>query len=82
VFVALVDTREPPEEGGGSTREPWLAALLDWVLPWPALIAWLCVASRVLDGFLAFAAIYAALLLTVWRALRAMPSHGLDEYRQ
>ena len=46
MMFMLVETRGPFDEGRRSSREPWLVSLLGWVLPWPALIVWLCVASR------------------------------------
>jgi hypothetical protein len=82
-MLMLIDTREPPDdEGSGSEREPWFVGALGWLLPWPALIVWLCVASRVLDGWIGVAAIYLAIALTAWRALQALPTDGLDQQRQ
>jgi hypothetical protein len=82
----LIDTREPPPDDGdgdgGSKHEPWIVTALGWALPWPALIVWLCIASRVLDGWLAVIAIYAAVFLTAWRGLRMLPLHGLNENKQ
>jgi hypothetical protein len=82
VLVMLIDTREPPDEGGGSGREPWLVTLLGWFLPWPALIVWLCAASRVLDGWVGVGCVFAAIALAAWRGLRALPTDGLNEQRQ
>ena len=42
LLFMLVETREPFDEGERPSREPWLVALLAWLLPWPALIVWLC----------------------------------------
>jgi hypothetical protein len=81
-MLMLIDTREPPDEGAGSGREPWIVSVLSWLLPWPALIVWLCVASRVLDGWPAVVAIYVAVALTAWRGLRALPTDGLSQGRQ
>jgi hypothetical protein len=81
-FVMLVDTREPFEERGEPAREPWIVSLLDWVLPWPALIVWLCVASRFADGWAGVGLVYAAVALAAWRGLRTLPDEGLNENRQ
>jgi hypothetical protein len=82
-MLMLIDTREPPDdEGSGSGREPWIVGALGWLLPWPAMIVWLCVASRVLDGWPGVAAIYLAIGLTAWRGLHALPTDGLDQQRQ
>ena len=78
----LVDTRDRFEEPSEPAGEPWILSLLDWVLPWPALIVWLCAASRVLDGWPAVGCIYAAVVLTAWRGLRALPVDGLNQDRQ
>jgi bacteriorhodopsin len=82
MMFMLVESREPFDEGGHSSREPWLVALLDWVLPWPALIIWLCAASRVLDGWVAVVCVYVAIGLAAWRGLCAMPADGLNQQRQ
>ena len=81
-FVMLVDTREPFEGRGEPAREPWIVSLLDWVLPWPALIVWLCVASRFADGWPGVGLAYAAVALAAWRGLRSLPVDGLNENRQ
>jgi hypothetical protein len=78
----LVDTREPPDDGGGSSREPWLVSMLEWALPWPALIVWLCAASQVLHGWIGVICAYIAIGLTAWRGLRAVPADGLRDSRQ
>ena len=67
---------------GRSSREPWLVSLLGWVLPWPALIIWLCVASRVLDGWAGVGCVYVAIGLAAWRGLRALPNEGLSQQKQ
>ena len=77
-----VDTRRPPDEGGGQAGEPWLVSMLDWVLPWPALIVWLCAASRMIDGWPGVACVFAAVWLAAWRGLRSLPADGLNEQRQ
>jgi len=81
MMFMLVETHEPFDEGR-SSREPWLVALLGWILPWPALIVWLCAASRVLDGWVAVACVFTAIGLAAWRGLRALPTDGLNEARQ
>ena len=79
----LIDTREPPgDEGGDRSREPWLVSLLDWLLPWPALILWLCAASRVLDGWVGVVCVFTAIGLAAWRGLAALPTEGLNQTRQ
>jgi hypothetical protein len=81
-FVAFVESREPFEDEGDARREPWLVTALGLVLPWPALVVWLLVASRFADGWLGAGLAYAAVLISAWRALRALPAEGLDQVRQ
>jgi hypothetical protein len=82
MLFMLVETREPFDEGGRSSREPWLVTLLGWLLPWPALILWLCAASRMIDGWAGVACVFAAIGLAAWRGLRALPMDGLNEVHQ
>jgi hypothetical protein len=82
MFVGLVDSRQPFGDGPEPAHEPWIVTLLDWLLPWPALIVWLCVASRYADGWLGVILIWTAVALTAWRGLRALPTDGLDQNRQ
>ena len=82
MMFMLVETREPLGDGGRSSREPWLVSLLAWALPWPALIVWLCVASRVVDGWPGVACVFLAIGLAAWRGLRALPAEGLSQQRQ
>jgi hypothetical protein len=81
-FVAFIESQDRPGGRGEPSREPWLLTALDWVFPWPALIVWLCVASRYADGWLGVGLIYLAIGLAAWRGLRAMPADGLDQDRQ
>jgi hypothetical protein len=81
-LVMFIDSREPYRDGREPAREPWIVSLLDWLLPWPALIVWLCVASRYADGWVGVGLVYAAVALAAWRGLRALPSDGLDQSRQ
>jgi hypothetical protein len=82
MLFMLVESREPYHDGDRSSREPWLVSLLDWLLPWPALIIWLCAASRVLDGWLAVGCVFVAIALSAWRGLRALPTEGLNQQHQ
>ena len=85
MLFMLVETREPFDDEEGSrrsSREPWLVSLLGWLLPWPALILWLCVASRLLDGWFGVVAVFAAIALATWRGLRALPAEGLNQAQQ
>ena len=82
MLFMLVESRAPFDDGERRSREPWLLALLSWFFPWPALIVWLCVASRVLDGWIAVGCIYLAIVLCVWRGLRALPVDGRNQQRQ
>jgi hypothetical protein len=82
MMFMLVETRDPFEDGAWSSREPWLVTLLGWLLPWPALIVWLCVASRMLDGWAGVGCVYLAVGLAAWRGLRALPTEGLREQKQ
>jgi hypothetical protein len=81
-LLMLIDTREPFDGRREPAREPWIVTLLDWLFPWPALIVWLCVASRYDDGWLGVAFAYTAVLLAAWRGFRALPTDGLNENRQ
>jgi len=82
MLFMLVETREPYDEGRPSSREPWLVALLGWLLPWPALIVWLCAASRVIDGWAGVACVFVAIGLAAWRGLRSLPTDGLTDAKQ
>jgi hypothetical protein len=82
MLVMLIDAREPFPDRGEPAPEPWMVKLLDWVFPWPALIVWLCVASRYADGWAGVGLIYAAVALVAWRGFKALPADGLDQSRQ
>lgn len=77
----LVETPDDRGDDEAPAREPWLVTLLDWFFPWPAVIVWLCVASGFTDGWAGAIMAYAAVMLAVWRGLRAMPVDGLNKYR-
>jgi hypothetical protein len=81
-LVMFIDTREPFDEQSEPARDPWIVSLLEWVLPWPALIVWLCVASRLIDGWIGVFCVFAAIWLSAWRGLRALPTDGLNQMRQ
>jgi hypothetical protein len=81
-MLMLIDTHTPPDDGGGPRGEPWLVTALGWLLPWPALIVWLCVASRMVDGWLGVLAIFLAIGLASWRGLRSLPTDGLTQRQQ
>ena len=81
-FLAFI---ESPDSSGGGRDEPglpWILIALDWLLPWPALIVWLLVASRYADGWVGVGFAYAAIALAAWRGLRALPAEGLNQTRQ
>jgi hypothetical protein len=82
MLVMLIDTREPFRDRGEPARDPWIVTLLDWVFPWPALIVWLCVASRYAEGWAGVGLVYAAVVLAAWRGFKALPPDGLDQSRQ
>ena len=45
---------ESPDSSGderGDEHTPWVLSVIDWLLPWPALIVWLLVASRYAYGW-------------------------------
>ena len=76
---------ESPDSSGdhrGEPHEPWFLTAIEWVLPWPALIVWLLVASRFADGWVGVGFAYAAIALAAWRGLRALPADGLNQARQ
>ncbi len=52
------------------------------IFPWPAIIVWLCIASRYADGWAGVGLIYAAIMIAAWRALKALPADGLKDDRQ
>jgi hypothetical protein len=81
-LVMLIDTREPFDDGHEPAREPWILSLFDWIFPWPALIVWLCVASRYADGWAGVALVYGAVALAAWRGLRSLPADGLNQNHQ
>ncbi len=81
-FVGFIETPRSSGDDGDGAREPWLLSALEWVLPWPALIVWLCVASRYADGWLGVGLIYLAIGLCAWRGLKALPADGLKQDRQ
>ena len=78
----LIDTRLPPDDTGGPEHEPWLVTVLGWLLPWPALIVWLCLASRLLEGWIGVVSIFVAIGIAAWRGLRALPTEGLNQRQQ
>ncbi len=82
MMLMLIDTREEPN-GDDDPREPWIISALRWVFPWPALVVWLFVAGQVLDGWWGVIALWAAIIIGTWRALRLLPeSNGLRDYHQ
>jgi hypothetical protein len=81
-FVGFIETPHGSGDDRDGAREPWLLSALDWVLPWPALIVWLCVASRYADGWLGVGLVYLAVVLFAWRGFRALPADGLKQDRQ
>ena len=81
-FVAFIESHEPFGDRGEPGREPWFVTALDWLLPWPAAIVWLCAASFYADGWLGVGLIYLAIGLAAWRGLKAMPADGLNQDRQ
>lgn len=81
-MLMLIDTHTPRDDGGGSRGEPWLVTALAWLLPWPALIVWLCVASRMVEGWIGVGCIWLAIGLAAWRGLRALPVDGLNQRQQ
>jgi hypothetical protein len=82
MLFMLVESRHPFDDGSESRREPWLVALLNWLLPWPALILWLCAAALVIDGWPAVGCAFTAIALSAWRGLCALPTEGLNQQRQ
>jgi hypothetical protein len=81
-LLMFIEARDPFEDDSEPRREPWLLTALDWLFPWPAAIVWLSVASRYADGWLGVALIYAAIALSAWRGLKALPTDGLKQDRQ
>lgn len=76
-----IESRDPYDDYR-APREPWLLTAIGWLLPWPALIVWLLVASRYADGWIGVGFAYAAIGLAAWRGLRALPADGLNDVRQ
>ena len=80
--MAFIEAGGPDRGDDEPAREPWLLAAFSWFFPWPALIVWLCAASRFADGWFGVALIYAAIFLAAWRGLKALPADGLRQGRQ
>jgi hypothetical protein len=78
----LIDTHLPPDDEGRPKGEPWPVTALAWLLPWPALIVWLLAASRIVDGWAGVGLAFAAVIISAWRGLRALPMEGLTEAKQ
>ena len=78
----LVESRDPFDDGERPSREPWFVTLLGQLLPWPALIVWLCATALAIDGWPAVGCGFAAIALAAWRGLNAMPTDGLNQARQ
>jgi hypothetical protein len=78
----LIDTREPPSDEDGRSGESWLVQVVEWLLPWPALVVWLCAASLLLSGWVAVGCVFAATALALWRVDKLLPRDGLRDYRQ
>ena len=81
-FVAFIEAGGSDRGDDDPAREPWLLTAFSWLFPWPALIVWLCAASRFADGWVGVALIYAAIVLAAWRGLKALPADGLRQGRQ
>jgi len=81
-LLMFIEAGEPHRDDPEPAREPWLLTALHWVLPWPAAIVWLCVASRYADGWLGVGLIYLAIGIAAWRGLKALPADGLGQDRQ
>ena len=51
MLVAFVEARDHGDgDDGHHAREPWILTAFDLIFPWPAIIVWLCIASRYADG--------------------------------
>jgi hypothetical protein len=81
-FLMFIESPDSSDDRDREGREPWILTAIDWVLPWPAMIVWLLVASRLADGWIGFGFAYAAVLVAAWRGLRAMPAEGVNQARQ
>lgn len=80
----LIDTRDdrPPEPHGPSAADRvfWV---LEHLFPWPAVIAWLFVASVVLTEVPGMLCALALLYVVFWRGLRwSLNAGGLRDYHQ
>jgi len=83
MLVAFVEARDHGDgDDGHHAREPWILTAFDLIFPWPAIIVWLCIASRYADGWAGVGLIYAAIMIAAWRGLSALPSDGLKDDRQ
>jgi hypothetical protein len=77
----LVDTREPPPRPRRERREHRLVAVLDALLPWPALIAWLIAAALVTEDWIGVGCAWAAVAVSFWRLTKTFPTiGGLRDY--
>ena len=80
--LLLIDTRDVPPEPGPPRRPSALVALLSWLYPWPAILAWLFIATMVLDGLPGAIAGYVMLCVAFWRMMKAIPADGLGSHQQ
>jgi hypothetical protein len=74
-MLLLVDTRTPPPEPS-RRRGEWLFTVIDWLLPWPALVLWLLAAAMMFDGWVGVGFSWAAVGVAFWRMSRAFRGVG------
>jgi hypothetical protein len=72
----LIDTRDPAPRPRDDGRRHWLVAVVDVVLPWPALIVWLIAAAVVMEDWVGVGCAWGALVLSFWRLTKIFPTVG------
>ena len=83
VLLMLIDTRDGPPDGDDRHGRSWLFTVLDWVMPWPALIVWLVAAAIATPGLLGALCAVSAMLIGAWRlALAGGNVGGMRDWKQ
>jgi hypothetical protein len=72
----LIDTRDPAPRPRGDDRGNWLVAVVDVLLPWPALIVWLVAGAVVMEDWIGVVCAWCALVLAFWRLTKIFPTVG------
>jgi hypothetical protein len=74
--VMLVDTRDPQPGPRDDGSESWLVAVLDVLLPWPVLIAWLIAGALLMEDWIGVGCAWGAVVVSFWRLTKIFPTVG------